>query len=287
MSYDHPQNVSHGDQAHGRAVPRRWWCGVLLFLCGLTGAHAVEASTSVVMMIAEEEYGTATSLPAFAAKDLAPLGVHCTTVLAEPADGHDFPGLLTALPGADLLLISVRRRAPTTAQMTLIRQHLDAGKAVVGIRTASHAFGSKTTPAGHVAWPEFDREVLGGSYTGHYGNEAAVLIAATGAADAKSATHPLLAGVDLATLTTSRLYKNATLVAGAVPLVLGCSGTSDQSHHVAWTNQVGKSRIFYTSLGAEADFVQPAFRRLLSNGLLWALRREPAVDAAVPKAATP
>jgi type 1 glutamine amidotransferase len=31
--------------------------------------------------------------------------------------------------------------------------------------------------------------------------------------------------------------------------------------------------VFYTSLGHPDDFAEPAFRRLLLNGILWALRQ--------------
>ena len=39
---------------------------------------------------------------------------------------------------------------------------------------------------------------------------------------------------------------------------------------MAWTNQYGKSRVFYTSLGHEDDFKLPAFNRMLVNALYWA-----------------
>jgi type 1 glutamine amidotransferase len=40
---------------------------------------------------------------------------------------------------------------------------------------------------------------------------------------------------------------------------------------VAWTNRRQNSRVFYTSLGGPSDFADPNFRRLLLNGMLWAL----------------
>jgi type 1 glutamine amidotransferase len=245
---------------------RRSWLVWLLVM--LTGRPVMAAEGSVVLMIAEDEYRTATTLPAFATGELVPLGLRCTTVMAEPEGSHHFPGLVAALPAAELLVISVRRRAPAEAQMALIRQHIAAGKAVVGIRTASHAFAPKVVAPGHAAWPQFDREVLGGSYDGHFGNEAATLALA-----ASAAGHPVLAGVDVATLTTTRLYKNATLAPGAVPLVLGESTADKRPQHVAWVHRVGQGRVFSTSLGAPADFAQPAFRRLLRNGVCWALGR--------------
>jgi len=40
---------------------------------------------------------------------------------------------------------------------------------------------------------------------------------------------------------------------------------------VAWVNQCGKARVFYTSLGHPEDFQDASFRRLLANGILWSL----------------
>ena len=233
-------------------------------------------AASVVLMLAEDEYKTEISVPAFAKDVLAPLGINCTTVEANPPGGMDFPGIERALPTADLLLISVRRRTPTTKQLQLIRDHITAGKPMVGIRTASHAFAlRKGTPTeGHAEWKDFDSAILGGSYDGHFGNEAAILSVAAGAAQ-----HPILRGVDLTALPTYRLYKNLTLGPQATALVTGMATNSKDIHHVAWCNQVGTSRIFYTSLGSVDDFQQQAFKTLLKNGVLWALGREPMAGA--------
>ena len=46
---------------------------------------------------------------------------------------HDFPGA-AALNDADLLVLSVRRRAPKAEQMALIRRYLELGKPLVGIQ---------------------------------------------------------------------------------------------------------------------------------------------------------
>jgi type 1 glutamine amidotransferase len=42
---------------------------------------------------------------------------------------------------------------------------------------------------------------------------------------------------------------------------------------VAWTHEYGQknARVFYTSLGHPDDFKEPAFRKLLLNGIVWAL----------------
>ena len=125
-----------------------------------------------VFLIGEDEYKTETTLPAFATRELEPLGVRCTFVIADPKTPHDFPGV-EALDDADLLVLSVRRRAPTAAQMAIIRKYVESGKPLVGIRTACHAFDTRgKAPAGHAEWATFDPDVLGGHYTGHHANDA-------------------------------------------------------------------------------------------------------------------
>ena len=47
---------------------------------------------------------------------------------------------VAALREADVLFLSVRRRTPPQEQLEAVRAHLDAGKPLVGIRTACHAF---------------------------------------------------------------------------------------------------------------------------------------------------
>lgn len=169
---------------------------------------------------------------------------------------------------AALLVISVCRHAPTKAHLALVRAHLAAGKPLIGIRSASHAFGLKPKDDRHGGWMTFDQDVIGGSYAGHYGDVPALLALAPGAA-----THPLLEGVDPARISAQRLYKNLTLVPTATALLLGRSQGASEDQHVAWVNQVGKSRVFYTSLGTVRDFAKPDFRRLLTNAVFWALER--------------
>ncbi len=105
-----------------------------------------------VFLIGDDEYKTAETLPAFATSELEPAGIRCTFAIADPKAPHDFPGA-QALADADLVVLSVRRRAPSTEHMTLIRKYLDSGKPLVGIRTACHAFDARgKAPAGHAEW---------------------------------------------------------------------------------------------------------------------------------------
>ncbi len=223
-----------------------------------------------VFVIGDDEYRTEKTLPAFANSDLEPLGVRCTFVVAEPTAPHDFKGI-EALHDADLMVLSVRRRAPTAEQMSTIRTFLQSGKPLVGIRTACHAFDARgNAPEGHVEWRTFDPDVLGGHYTGHHANELKPRISMAKGAE----SHPIMAGVQTPLFGQGSLYKTRPLAASAHALLLG-EIAGQPVEPVAWVNLTGSSRVFYTSLGHPGDFDNTAFRRLLRNAVFWALNRRP------------
>lgn len=228
---------------------------------------------SILFMIGEDEYKTEVTLPAFAARELEPHGFDVRIVHADDSNKNNFPGFSDALARADLLFVSVRRRTPPADQLDAIRSHLAAGKPLVGIRTACHAFAVRDRNAplanGLAAWQGFDPEVIGGSYVGHHGDGPKLTLAVAPGAD----QHPILRGIDCARLIgNGSLYKVAPLAGTTTPLVIG-SIPDQNSEPVAWTNspRIGQSRVFYTSLGHPADFDNPAFRKLLLNGVCWTL----------------
>src|SRR5207249_1753756 len=109
----------------------------------------------------------------FAKAVLEPCGFQIRVVHADSADKNQFPGLADAARAADLIVVSARRRTPPRDQLDALRAHVAAGKPMVGIRTACHAFAPRAKEAvrtGLSAWPEFDPEVIGGHYTGPPGN---------------------------------------------------------------------------------------------------------------------
>src|SRR6185295_20181392 len=114
------------------------------------GTVNVQRGPHIVFMIGEDEYHTWDTLPDFAKRELEPRGYRIMIIQQDAKDKNNFPGLVDALQSADLLFVSVRRRTPPADQMKAIRAHLDAGKPLVGIRTACHAFALRPTdpPAG-------------------------------------------------------------------------------------------------------------------------------------------
>jgi type 1 glutamine amidotransferase len=238
-------------------------------------AARTRQSPHVVFMVGEDEYHTWETLPEFAERDLKPRGYRVTIVNQDAVDKNNFPGLVEALRTADLLVVSVRRRTPPSEQLDAVRAYLAAGKPLVGIRTACHAFALRPAdpPAasGHSAWQGFDPEVLGGHYTNHHpeGPPTTVTVAPGGE------THPVLKGISAAGLVgAGSLYKVSPLEKGTTPLLTGAI-PGQPAEPVAWTHLYGtkQSRVFYTSLGHPDDFKNAEFRRLLGNGIAWALGR--------------
>ncbi|MBC8353406.1 MAG: isochorismatase family protein [Planctomycetes bacterium] len=250
----------------------KFWCPTITSTA-FTGksafAFAEAKQPHVVFVIGEREYETKVTLPEFAKKQLEPRGVRCTFIHADEADKNNFAGL-KALKTGDLLFVSVRRRSLPKEQLDLVREFVAAGKPVVGIRTASHAFHTKGVhPDGHAEWQEFDADVLGGNYHSHRANGiTSVLTEADGANG-----HSILAGVSVDSfIGGGSLYQVSPLAKTATPLIIG-SIPDYPSEPVAWTHQYGDSRVFYTSLGHVSDFKNAAFNRLLTNAIFWSLDR--------------
>ena len=228
----------------------------------------------VVFVIGEELYETRTTLPRFAREVLEPNGYETTVVRADPQGGHEFPGI-EALEDADLLFLSVRRRALPEAQLDRIRNHLASGKPLVAIRTASHAFNihGETPPPGHAVWPEFDREVLGAQYRGHYDHEGGTGVRL----GPDAADHPIVSGTDIEEFRSGgELYHSRELGSATRLLLTGHAEADGESvsEPVAWTNDYQGARIFYTSLGHPADFEHAPFRTLLLHAVAWGLEHE-------------
>jgi type 1 glutamine amidotransferase len=262
-----------------------------VWLIRAQGAEPSARPPHVFFLIGEGEYDTKTTIPAFARAELASRGVHCTFSILPAEDSNDFPGI-DALKDADVLFVSVRRHTPLKAQMDAIRAHIAAGKAVVGIRTASHAFALRgkagqpaQVPEGHADWPEFDREILGGNYHDHYGRGLETFATIVPA----QAQHPVLAGIGPEEFKVpSHLYKNPNLPAWVTPLMTARIIGRPEIEPVAWVSTKDQRRVFYTSLGAVEDFAVPQFRRLLLNGIFWALDQPmPALKSAAAKDVRP
>ena len=138
----------------------------------------------IVLVSGDEEYRSEEGLPQLAKILARHHGFTCTVLFAiNPADGtvdpnnrHNIPGL-EALKSADLMIIATRFRDLADEQMRHIAEYVDAGKPVIGMRTATHAFDipeGKTYSRFHwrsKQWRDgFGRQVLGETWINHHGN---------------------------------------------------------------------------------------------------------------------
>jgi putative heme-binding domain-containing protein len=252
----------------------KFWCPSITssdFLGGPEFRFQGDKPKRVTFVIGENEYRTWETLPAFARNQLAIRGYRFEMVSASPKDGDNDFRNWEAIRKSDLLILSVRRRAPQPGMIQAIRDHVAAGKPIVGIRTASHAFELRgQTNTTDRTWPNFDEEILGGDYQDHYGKGPGKDTVASIIPEA--AGHPILTGIPATARFTSHLYRNRKLFRTVTPLIRGQTedGTSEVEP-LAWINTRDNRRVFYTSLGSPEDFADPAFQRLLLNGILWAL----------------
>jgi type 1 glutamine amidotransferase len=229
----------------------------LLLAFFLTQCWAAERP-KLVFISGEYEYHSKDTLPPFA-KSLEDQFNVQTTFLSRPEDEkkQTIPGL-DALDDASLVVLFVRRMTLPEDELNRIKKYLHAGKPLVALRTSSHAFEN---------WKEFDRDVLGGNYGNHYGNQLKTSVSIIPTAKGS----PLVRDVS-PFLSDGSLYKNTPLRPGAKPVLIG-TVEGQAPEPIAWTHNFKGARIFYTSLGHPNDFKQESFRNLLRNAIEWTLQQ--------------
>ncbi len=169
---------------------------------------------------------------------------------------NDLPGLEN-LKTCDVMLLFTRRLTIDGEQLEQVKKYCQAGKPIVAVRTASHAFQN---------WLALDKEILGGNYQGHYGTGPAVEVHI----EKHAKDHPILMNVK-PFRSAGSLYKNTGLAKGAEVLLTG--SIPEHMEPVAWTHLSHGGRVFYTSLGHSKDFADDNFKQLLVNALFWTANR--------------
>ena len=215
----------------------------------------------VTMLSGSFEYDSEDSLTVLSGylRENAPI---IDTNLIAYASEDDDPSLHALDEDTDVLLVFTRRLTMAGAELERVVQYCAAGKPIVGIRTASHAFQP---------WLEFDREILGGNYDGHFTAGPVCHVEKVAADEA------VLNGF-LPFESHGSLYRTQPLAADARLLLNGC--TEDHTEPLAWSRVGDKGgRVFYTSLGHQRDFWELDFLRLIENALLWAAGHEPSARA--------
>ena len=279
----------------------------------LEGKDGPGKGKHIVLVSGDEEYRSEEALPQLAKILSQHHGFKCTVVFAiDPATGEinperrdNIPGL-EALRSADLMIIATRFRELPDEQMQYIAEYVDAGKPVIGMRTATHAFNNPKSPKyAKFHWQSnvpgyeqgFGRQILGETWISHHGNHGSQ--SQRGVVVAGQEKHPILKGIapndiwgpsDVYGVRLPLPGDSQAIVLGAVlegmkkddkPI----SGMkNDPMMPIAWTKtykgangQVG--RVFTTTMGAANDLVAEGSRRMIVNAAYWALGMEDKIPA--------
>src|SRR5690606_10124038 len=275
---------------------------------------------NIVLISGDEEYRSEEALPMLAQILAENFGFTATVLFATDSvtgeiDANEqchIPGL-SNLETADLMVISTRFRELPAEAMQYVDAYLKAGKPVVGLRTATHAFHYSRNPDDPYAmygflsnvpgWEGgFGKVVLGETWVAHHGIHGEE---GTRAVPADGADSPILNGVSDIWVPTD-VYTVGDL-AGSTVLLLGKSTsgmTADAPHNdekealpIAWTRQYQvpggqEGKAFTTTMGASIDFINEDLRWLFVNACLWAvgldneIPERANVDYVTPYAAT-
>ena len=233
----------------------------------------------IVLISGDEEYRSEEALPMIGKILSRHHGFTCTVLFSidpdrgiiDPNNQKNLPGM-ESLHDADLMIVATRFRTPTQEQMKPFEAYLEAGKPVIGLRTATHGFRGK--------WEFFGLQILGEKWVAHHGGHKRE--GCRGVIEKASANHPMLRGVtDVFAPSDVYAVENLTddatiLLRGAVTETLDpaskliAGGKNDPMMALAWLRQYtspggAKGRAFCTTMGAAVDFMSEDARRLIVN----------------------
>ena len=255
----------------------------------------------IVLVSGDEEYRSEEALPQLGKILAKRHGFKCTVLFAiDPKTGDidpnksNIPGL-EHLQNADLMIIATRFRNLPEEQMKYIVDYVEAGKPVIGMRTATHAFNNmkgkyakynnNSNEKGYEGG--FGRQILGERWVNHHGSHGKESTRGILAKDA--ANHPILRGIkdgdiwgpaDVYTakpLAPSTILVYGEVLVGMKPDDKAVEGKkNDPMMPVAWVREYnaanGKSaRVFTTTMGASQDLTSEGTRRMLVNATYWAI----------------
>ena len=257
----------------------------------------------VVLISGDEEYRSEEALPQLGKILAVHHGFRCTVLFAiDPATGEIAPNNLANIPGlealdsADLMIIATRFRDLADEQMKHIVDYVEAGKPVIGMRTATHAFniaGGKTyekysnSYGGADYRGGFGRRVLGEKWIrhhGHHGYESTRGLIAEGAEN-----HPIVRGIRSGDIwgPTDVYAVRLPLPGDSKPIIMGQvlvgmrqddkpleGKKNDPMMPIAWTKTYKGGRVFTTTMGSSTDLASEGLRRLLVNAAYWCVGLE-------------
>ena len=265
----------------------------------IEGKEGIGKGQHIVFVTGEEYYRSEEGMSMFAKILSQHHGYKCTVLFAiDPVTGfinankaNNIPGL-EALKSADLMVVFARFRELPDADMKHIVDYVNAGKPVLGIRNATHAFrysANSTSPYKNwdfqsKAWlGGFGQQILGDTWIAHYGKFQKEATLATVISSQRN--NPVLRGVADTIFchtdvnSVERLTpKDLVLMQGQVLSGLNpidppvTDKRKDVRMPFAWfktyTAPSGKEgRSFSTTAGASLDWQSEDLRRLMVNAI--------------------
>lgn len=265
----------------------------------IEGKEGIGKGQRIVFVTGEEYYRSEEGMSMFAKILSQHHGYKCTVLFAiDPVTGfinankaNNIPGL-EALKSADLMVVFARFRELPDADMKHIVDYVNAGKPVLGIRNATHAFrysANSTSP--YKSWDfqsnawlgGFGQQILGDTWIAHYGKFQKEATLATVITSQRN--NPVLRGVADTIFchtdvnSVERLTpKDLVLMQGQV--LSGLNPTdppvTDKRKDVrmpfAWFKTYSapsgkEGRSFTTTAGASLDWQSEDLRRLMVNAI--------------------
>jgi type 1 glutamine amidotransferase len=259
----------------------------------------------IVFLASDHEYRAEEASPALARILAKRMGFKCTVVFGVDKDGFIEAGSskvtgMEALEKADLFFIFARFLSLPDDQMAHVESYLERGGPVVGLRTSSHAFKipadskyAKYDFKSKVAGYEngFGHQILGNTWVGHYGtnHKQGTRIETI----PQQRGNVILTGVGETAFTHAGGYvgkaaPDFTVLANSQPLVtMDPASEADPKKPpmpCTWTRSYAakdgtKHRVFHSTQGASQDFLDDNYRRMILNGVLWAIGLEKEIKA--------
>jgi len=264
----------------------------------------------VVLIAGDEEYRSEDSMPMLGKILSRHHGFHCTVLFSVSPEGVVDPNAQSslthpeALDAADAIVMLIRFRNWPDATMRRFDAAMKRGAPVIALRTSTHAFKFPASAA-FKDYNAFGKRVLGEQWVTHWGVHKAE--ATRGIIESANASHPVLRGVsevfgnsdvyEAAPPADATILMRGQVLAGMKPDDAAATyskkrvdGTEQPVNHpmmpVAWVRELkgesGKTqRIVTTTMGAATDLTNEGLRRLVVNGVFWALGEEVPAKAEV------
>lgn len=301
------------EQANAGSAVKQWQ--------SYAGREGAGKGKRVVLIAGDEEYRSEEALSQLGKILSVHHGFDATVVypqhtgtpgIIDPNYQNNIPGL-EALRDADIMIIATRFRDLPNAQMKEIEDYLKAGKPVIGMRTATHAFYIKDKSKKYAHWSfdykgdkkawtnGFGQLILGSTWVSHHGwhmyeSTRGVLTGSHeihngigpgdiwGPSDVYGVPQPLPGDsepVILGQVVAGMGKLHPPIGPGPYDKVPGYGKKpgfhkNDPMMPVAWTKSYQipggkKGKAFVTTMGSSNDLSAAGTRRMLVNGIFWAV----------------